>query len=75
MLKWMRSAPPTPLAVLLAAMIASRREMPSPPSLANSAAIDVVVPFTVSLVLVTKTVLKVSSSVLLSATSDTATPL
>ncbi len=41
MLKWMRSAPPAPLAVLLAAVIASRSEIsPSAPRLAASAARD-----------------------------------
>ena len=54
MLKWIRSAPPAPLAVLLAAVIASRRLMtPSAPRLLASAASEAVLPSATSLTVVT----------------------
>ncbi len=53
MLKWISSGP-APFAVLLVAMIASWSEiLPSAPLSASNASIDVVVPSTVSLVVVT----------------------
>ena len=74
--KLMRSAPPVPLAVLLAAVIASRRLiLPSAPLLAISAAMLVVVPSAVSAAVSTTMVLKVSSSMLVTDTSLASRPL
>ena len=65
-----------PLAVLFAAAIASRNEMrPSAPMLAISAAMLEVSPSAASLVVSTTSVLKVSLSLLTSATSAALMPL
>ena len=71
MSKTMRSAPPTALAVLFAAVMASRRLMrPSVPWLAIRAAMLLVSPSKVSEAVVTARVLTVSLSAFWTETSD-----
>ena len=76
MLKWMRSAPPVPLALLLAAVMASRRLIkPSVPWLLSRAYRLLVSPSLLSVVVETTTVLCVSLSVFTTATSAGFNPL